>query len=361
MTAQLPDSSCTAQTAVYAVTGQGAELGHRIARKLGGQLFVPERLATRFDASPMSGLMACVAQNFSRFQQHVFVTATGIAVRSIAPHLRSKQHDPAVVALDQRGQHCISLVSGHIGGANDLATKIASITGGQAVITTATDTERLPSLDSLALEHGTSIRNISAVKHVNGALLESRTVALSDPDNLLELRSPRAAAQPWAKLFRHVSQHEALNAQGPAVIVTVQALETPEQVLVLHPRTLVLGMGCRRGVPAADLLAHVHRVLDEHGLAEQSLLGMASITAKSDEEGLLECARTLRVPIHFYNQEQLSAVSVPNPSERVLERMGVPSVCEAAALILSQAPSLLVPKTKTSNSTLAVAQVPSLS
>lgn len=357
-----PDCQVDAQsadTAIYAVTQVGAQLGRVLARELGGELFVSERLADAFGVLSFKSLVPFVAVNFTRYSKHVFITAAGIAVRSIAPLLRGKDRDPAVVAVDQRGRYAISLVSGHLGGANDLARSVAAITAGHAVVTTATDTEDLPSLDTMAQECGLAIANLGAVKHANLALLAGEKVQVFDPENWLRLRTQRACSVPvLAEHFILLESAEQWAAGAPGVFVTHEVKKPQEKMLVLNPPCLVVGVGCRRGVPVDEILAFIRQVLCENNLAEASIIGLASITAKQDEQGLLDAACELGVGLFFYEPEELSAVTVPNPSERVVERMGVPSVCEAAAILQSGAQKLLVQKQKNGKVTVAVAMVP---
>jgi len=134
------------KTAYYALTRQGAELAQRIIARAGGDLFISRRLdlpvGQAFDSLP-----ELVAGTFHAYRAHVFVSAAGIALRCIAPHIVHKASDPAVLVCDQRGEHVVSLLSGHVGGANALAEQVAAITGGRAVITTATDGKGLPAQD----------------------------------------------------------------------------------------------------------------------------------------------------------------------------------------------------------------------
>ena len=125
-----------AHTAVYALTEKGAALARSVAGAIGGSVFVPQRMVDSSPVVPEAGferLMDCVAETFAQFDAHVFVTATGIAVRAIAPHIVRKDADPAVVVMDQAGEHVISLLSGHLGGANALATSLAALVGGIAL------------------------------------------------------------------------------------------------------------------------------------------------------------------------------------------------------------------------------------
>ena len=182
--------------AVYALTPQGARLARGLANELRADLYLPGKLAgpgeRAFDSLP-----ELVADVFHEYAGHVFVAACGIAVRAVAPHLRSKAQDPGVVVLDQNGRHAVSLLSGHLGGANDLARRAAAFTGGEAVITTATDSAGLPSLDILARDSGLAIENLEAVRTVNAGLLAGQTVQVFDPEARLAVPAKHCQRFEW--------------------------------------------------------------------------------------------------------------------------------------------------------------------
>jgi cobalt-precorrin 5A hydrolase len=343
-------------TAVYALTPAGARLGRALARELGADLFVTRRLepdhpgATAFDA-----LVPFVGTVFAAYRRHVFVAAAGIVVRAVAAHLRGKGGDPAVVALDQRGRFAVSLVSGHLGGANALAREVAAITAGTAVVTTATDTEDLPALDVLAAERGLAIADLGAVKAVNIALLAGDPVQVLDPDDRLGLRGAPGAPEPWPGHFVHLPEPGAWRPGLPGVRVTERAVAAGGGELVLHPPCLAVGLGCRRGASADEIVAAVEGTLAGAGLSPLALLGLASIGLKRDEAGLLEAAARLGKAILFYETGDLKDIAVPNPSARVQRETGVPGVCEAAAMKLAGTKDLLVQKTRCGNVTVAVA------
>ena len=125
--------------------------------------------------------------------------------------------------------------------------------------------------------------------------------------------------------------------------------------LILHPLCLVAGIGCNRGTEQQEILDFIKRTFNENDLALESLSGVSSIDAKRDEKGLIEAARSLGIPVHFFSAEEIKSVEVPHPSGVVKKHMGVSSVCEATAILKSQGGRLLVPKTKSRNVTLAVA------
>jgi cobalt-precorrin 5A hydrolase len=270
-------------------------------------------------------------------------------VRAVAPHLRGKASDPAVVALDQDGRHVVSLLSGHLGGANELARRVAQVTGGTPVITTATDTAGLPSLDMLARDSGLVIENLDAVKTVNGGLLAGQVVQLFDPEGHLAIPPEHCARFEW------VAAPHLLEPQRPAVVVSWREVSVPAGCLVLRPRVVVAGVGCRKGAASSEVMALLREAFAAKAAAFKSLALMASIDVKRGEPGLLEAARELGVEIRFYPAERLAGVKTPNPSPMPLKHVGVESVCEAAALLAAGTTRLLVPKMKSKTVTAALA------
>ncbi|MBZ2170673.1 cobalamin biosynthesis protein [Cupidesulfovibrio sp. SRB-5] len=395
--------------AVYALTPGGAALARRIAGELDGALYLPERLCAAVagekdapgagsdgmpgtadmpTAQPFASLANLVARTFRLYSGHVFVAATGIVVRCIAPHVASKAQDPCVVVCDQRGAFAISLLSGHLGGGNDLARQVAAITGGAPVITTATDTEGLPSFDLLAARAGLAMADIAMVRHVNGALLAGETVWICDPGDALGLRAACATADEAgrgapetndapgssgdgagvpphpASLFRFVDAPADLPPDAPSVLVTPHDHLTAPRRLVLHPRVLHVGTGCKRGVDGTIIEARIRETLAAARLAPACVAALASVSIKADEPGLHRAAAALGAELHFFDAASLAAVPVPHPSPKAAEVLGVTEVgvAEAAALLSARqagdAAVLLVPKSAARGVTVAVAIAP---
>jgi cobalt-precorrin 5A hydrolase len=341
--------------AVYAVTAKGLTLGRRLADHLGATLFAPARLASAYGATPFDSLAQLVAATFDARPAHVFVCACGIAVRAIAPHLRDKTRDPAVVCLDDAGRFAVSLLSGHLGGANDLARDLAVLTGAVPVVTTATDAAGAPAIEMLARDNGLRLGNPAAVRRVNAALAAGKRVAVFDPLGLFAVADAQAAAFfEWVAAPTVPGVPGAPDADTPLVVVDWRlGPEAPDR-LYLRPQVLVAGVGCRRGAPAADILGLLERVCRERGLSRDSIGVVASIEAKRDEPGLCEAAARLGAALAFFSPEQLAAVPAPHPSDTVKRHMGVGSVCEAAAMLASGGGKLLAPKTVTKCSTAAL-------
>ncbi len=343
---------------IVALTPAGADLGHRLCQLLSGAtLWLPPRLLAGYPgARPLLSLKALFQEVFQEKRPLVAIMATGIVVRHLAPWLRGKDQDPAVVVMDERGRFAISLLSGHLGGANELARGVAGLLGAVPVITTATDVQGLPALDSIAARRGWAIENLTAVKDIHAALLQGQRVLLVDPLDCL-----REELAPWPELFdRQPETPAALERPGPAVYVGSRDWPWPAAWLRLRPKILVAGVGCNRGASSEEILALVAKTCQQFHLAPLSLKSLASISAKEDEAGLRAAARQLGVPCQYFSPKELQAISVPNPSAVVQRHLGVASVCEAAALRAAAGGPLLVPKQKSANVTLAVAQVASI-
>lgn len=326
--------------ACFAVTTQGVELIRTLAPQLNADCFVPERWAQGTERG-FSQLAHCVAQNFHTYSAHVFVAAAGIVVRCIAPHLQHKSTDPGVVVCDQKGQFAISLLSGHWGGGNALARRLAQVLPATAIITTATDTEELPSLDTIAQQAGCLILDWDKVKCINAALLAGENVQVFDPLRVLSLEQQ--------ELFTCVKPPH-IRKGVPTVSAHWRHVEPGPQLLRLAIPALHVGVGCRRHTPAAEILAAVKTSLADSGLELASICRLASVNAKQDEEGLLECAKALHVPIVFYSPEELAEAPAPSPSAMAAQIFGVDriSVCEGAALLSAGGEDslLLLPKVK---------------
>lgn len=342
--------------AVYALTRQGAEVAANVAEGLKSRgptrLFLPERLKESFEADGYFQSSAeILARNFNLYRGHLVVGATGLVVRHIAPWLKSKKEDPAVVVLSQDGRWSISLVSGHLGGGNELALRAAEIIGGQAVITTATDVENLPALEMLAQEADLEIDDFTRLPAISRRLVEGEKLPLYDPEGRL---APFTAQ--WADRFELIGSDQAEAMDGPQVRVDYRLEKaTWPEALIMRPKVLVLGLGCHKGLPPEDMEMFVRSRLKEAGLSDKSVALLATVEIRRQEPALLELSRVFDRPLKIFSKEELEKVLTPNPSETVLRRIGVPSVCEAAALLASGSDQLLISKQKGQGCTLAAA------
>ena len=275
--------------------------------------------------------------------QIVLFLATGAAVRLISPLLEDKRRDPGVVCVDDAGRFAVALVGGHGGGANALAHRVASTLGATPVVTTASDVTDVPALDSLGAGSGFRIEDGSDLAAVGAALVSGELVnLLSDvrwpigplPDNVVRAEDP----------------------EPPLILISDRNVDAPRPAVIYRPPSLVVGVGCSRGVGSVEILDLLDQSLEETGLSEKSVVYLASIEAKSDEVGLLEAAKELGVPLRFYTAEELASMNVPNPSSVVEDAVGTPSVAEAS--VLASGAELLVQKQKSGNATIAIGRLP---
>jgi cobalt-precorrin 5A hydrolase len=303
-----------------------------------------------------SRLKALITSIWKKYEGFVFIMATGIVVRMISPLLESKEVDPAVVVMDDAGKFAISLLSGHLGGANGLAERCAFATGARAVITTATDANDLPSFDMLAKENGWIIDDLRQVKHLNALLLDGLEIAVVDPSgrtrNWLHGRGR-------IKFYDTFAEAADSPAQG-FLFVTNRHLPPktrPDRLLILRPQNLVLGIGCNRGTGADEIDAFVTSHLKRRLLSSKSVSCIASAAAKRDEAGLLEYAGRLGVPLVCFESDELNRTEFPSPpSPHALAAVGASGVAEPAAILASGGGLLLLKKVKSENVTLAVAE-----
>lgn len=355
--------SFSAATHIVALSRDGSRLARTLADALDGCAWVPRRFA---DDQPRvqpydERARDLVAHLWTQSRRLVLIMPVGAATRLIAPHLRDKQHDPAVVVCDDTGRFVIPLVGGHLGGANTLATTIAAHLHATPVITTASDLRGVPALDLLGRERGWRIAPESALTHAAAALVNGERIGLfvepDLPDEAAFLTQALAALPP-EQVQRVETPADLLDPAYAAVVLVSHRLRAEWQSLrgrsvLYRPPVLVVGVGCRRGVPAEELEAAVQTVLARHGLAADALKAVATAAIKADEAGIRRLAERWRVPLCIVEHDDLRALDAPfSPS--AASRFGLPGVAEPAAVAVAQG-ALLVPKQRFKRCTVAVA------
>lgn len=273
----------------------------------------------------------------------VFIGACGIAVRTIAPFLKGKTMDPAVIVLDEKGQFVISLLSGHIGGANELALLVAEGIGAVPVITTASDVNGKIAVDVFAKKNHLAIGSMTAAKKVEAAILRGEKVGVYCKGRIEGNVPPElflADAGRKADFLIWISE------AAPTKEQRRQYLTDPEgTVLHLIPRSVILGVGCRRGKTAREISQTAFWALEEAGIPSQALAMAASIDLKKEEPGILEFCKNQGIGLETYSAAVLENVEGEfQPSEFVRKTTGVDNVCERAALAAAGAGGRLIRK-----------------
>lgn len=276
---------------------------------------------------------------FGDSQAVIFIGACGIAVRSIAPFVASKKTDPAVLVVDECSRFVISLLSGHLGGANELAGTAAKILDAMPVVTTATDLHQCFAVDVFAKKNDCGILNMKGAKEVSAALLAGeRAGFFSD--------FPWEGSLPPGLVYCKDRQEAKKKGLLLGISVTVYKEHTPfEETVYVVPKTVALGMGCRKGKESEAVLQAANEILKKTGIFKEGVKTLASIDIKKEEPGLVALAEQWKIPFQVYTSEELQAVQGDfTPSSFVKAQVGVDNVCERSALLASGEEGVLIEK-----------------
>lgn len=344
--------------AIISLTRNGSKIGAKLAPMLGADLYMPERYKGDIkDGIPFSmDLRGLIKDIFYRYNGLIFVMAVGIVVRSIASLIKDKGSDPAVVVMDEKGRFAISLLSGHLGGANDLARRIGELIGVEPVITTATDLNGLPGIDSIAREFNLIIEDISKIKMINSAILEGEKIVVYC--RIVKLRN---YFKRYPDQFDIYDIYDSKIKNFPSIFIdnrtAINGETLPNNLFILRPRNLIVGIGCNRGTKKEEFKDLYFSILKEYNLSHRSVRNIATMDIKKDEEGLIQFAEEMGLKIEFYSKKDFSDIALPSGiSMNALINVGVGGVCEPAALRSAEAEELLVKKIKKGNVTIAIAE-----
>ncbi|WP_017662063.1 precorrin-3B C(17)-methyltransferase [Baaleninema simplex] len=286
-------------------------------------------------------LAPVVAECWTRATQLIFVLPVGAVVRLIAPLLQQKATDPGVVAIAETGQFVVSVSGGHLGGADALTRRCAAVLGAEPVVTSASEGQQLPALDLLGRPYGWQ-RGRGDWTKIAAFITQQKPISVKQAcgESLWQQMLPEGHP------FRFDVEDDSLPQLWISDRLPPEENEekTGRSRVCWHPRTLWLGLGCERGTAAEFIEASIRQVLRDRGLAWESVAGIASIALKQDEVAFQTLGDRYHWPRRFFNADELSQPSVPNPSEVVEQAVGTPSVAEAAALLSAQSQELLVTK-----------------
>ncbi|MGI6545261.1 MAG: cobalt-precorrin 5A hydrolase [Fastidiosipilaceae bacterium] len=355
--------------AVFFLTPQGEALSGRLLSDEAGEQFNLTR-STTLEIKKLAELPAV----FERYDGLIMIMAMGIVVRKIAPLLRGKEIDPAVVVLDQKARFAISLLSGHLGGANELAREVCAVLGRSCVpiITTATDLEEVTAFDLFAKETGSKIANIAALPTVSGDLVAGRPVGfVSDLEverdfSEMVIRLDRGQPPPdrihsYVVFSTRTDLLECSNEDQPTK--PSQDLNS-NAALRIYPRILFVGIGCKQGVEASYLSDCLDHLLEEIGESPLSIAAVATIDLKGKEPALLTLCQERGIPLITYTARELNraitsaqALGIDfGESTFVRQTVGVPSVSGPAAWLASEKGDLLVDKRRFSGVTISISR-----
>ncbi len=350
--------------AIAAITKHGTETGRKLAEDMQADLYYmtkfsrgdeQEKGITLFEGS----VRLLLPELFQKYDGLILIISLGAVVRMIAPILKDKKTDPAVVVLDDRANHAISVLSGHIGGANELTHQVAELTGARPVITTASDVQKTIPVDMFGREFGW--------KFEYDAYLTQAAAAVVNEEPVLVVQE--SGETNWWKHERKMPSHigtvssvkEAVEIPHNAALVVTHRLLTETELsslrypVVYRPKSIVIGIGCNRGTEKAEIESVIQQAMQELSFSINSVKTIASIDLKKDEQGVLELAEQNNWPFITFSPEQLNRAPMQEKSETVFKYTGAYGVSEPAAFLASQGGSIVLPKKKSGNVTISIA------
>ncbi len=317
------------RVAIFYITDSGLKLSRKLNE------FYPDAQVLKFEQKAIPGL-------WKKSASLIFIMASGIVVRTIAPLIKNKKTDPAVVVLDEKGKFAVSFLSGHIGGANNITKQIADFLGGEAVITTASDVNNMPSIDLWAMENNLVIENWEAVPEISARFLNKGELKVYSE---VEMKMPEGFLR-----------EDKLNSVEVLITNKQFQISNLKSQIFLRPLNLIIGIGCNSGTAADEIEDAVKGVLSKNRLSFLSVQSIATIDKKGAEPGLLSFAGKYNLKINTFTPDELNSVSNVEKSEAAFKATGANAVAEPAAMLASGADKLLVRKQKIGNVTVSVAE-----
>lgn len=336
------------KTAVISFTDKGSLLNKKLGRRLekfgySCACFSSEKYAAKHGINSIEGnYVQWMKKIFDEYDYILFVGAVGIAIRGIAPYVKDKFKDPAVVVVDENAKFAIPVLSGHIGGANEFTKDICIITDSQPVITTATDINNKFAVDVFAKKNNLVIMQREMIKVISSALLSDEKVCMhcdgiyknGIPDGITKTSKGKIGF--LISVFSNTAQYD--------------------NMLNLVPKKVHIGIGCRKDTPKEAIQAAVDGFLKENHIFKEAVCKVATITIKHNERGLIEFCTEKKLPITFFSADNLNkAEGKFTPSEFVRSITGTDNVCERAAVLSSNNGKIIAEKTKYDGVTVAAA------
>lgn len=321
--------------AVISVTDAGGKIAAKLAEVFSLDLYSKNNCS--FNLKSITEMV------MSKYRKIVFISSTGIAVRAIAPFIESKDRDPAVVVIDSSGKFAISLLSGHLGGANELTIKLADVLKAVPVITTATDNMGIKAPDVLARDNDLVIDSLKDAKYLAALLVKGEKVGFVDEDNLIDV--------PYGYSL------QLGNVQGILCITHKKNLNMESvRTLKLVRKNIVLGIGCRKGFKPSDMIDKVVELLEDNNIDERAIKYIATAEIKAQEKAIIELAQYFKCKVRIFSLEEIKSVQNNyKGSDFVEESVGVRAVCEPCVELTGS--DLVTEKIKSGGMTLCIGKL----
>ena len=340
---------------IFAFTKPAVKLGLKIKKLYNeSDLFVSVRnINVDAECKPIEGKFNdFLAKNWDKYDSFIMIMATGIVVRSIANLIKHKSVDPGVLVVDQKGEFVIPLLSGHLGGANELANELAKKIKATAVITTASDVQGVPAIDDIARKNNCEIEKLPMIKDIASLIIENKEVALYTSVKLdLHFLGN-------FHVFESFHKDKFLNYPG-VICMTEQIIndfrynEVPN--VWLRPKNIIVGIGCKKGKSKEDILKAIQSSMKENNISMKSIKCIATVEIKKDEEGIVKTTEELGVPLKWYTINEIKKIEDNfSQSKFVKQTIGVGAVCEPSAYLAAEKPLLISHKTSYEGITIAL-------
>lgn len=314
-------------------TLNGEKIGSKIKEKINADIYVYKRQDYE------DNLKDFCKNVFSTFDGIIFISSTGIAVRLIAPFIKDKIHDPAVVVVDDLGRYSISLLSGHIGGANKLCTDIAKILNAEPIVTTASDARGIEAVDSFAKRNSLLIENMDDAKKLTAMMVDGRKICFVSEIN--------------SKIkYENLVEKDA---EGYIYVTSKRNISCDKPACILRPKNLNIGIGCRRGRTLDEIECLVDKTFKQYNLDKRCIKSISTIDVKRDEKGILDLSHYYNCKLNIFSKEQVEEIqSQFKKSEFVKETIGVTSVAEPCAYLAGG--SIIVSRQALNGVTMAISK-----
>ncbi|WP_077210556.1 cobalt-precorrin 5A hydrolase [Bacillus dakarensis] len=330
---------------------QGADLYYMKKFEKGDEL---ERDIRMFDGS----VRLLLPSLFKEYKGIVCIISLGAVVRMIAPLLIDKKTDPGIVVIDDKGENVISVLSGHLGGANELTIEVAEMLGANPIITTASDVQKTIPVDLFGKKFGWVWDSAEKLTPVSASVVNEEQIAIVQESGEKDWWHYDRPLPPNMTLYGSVE--EALDHEFDAALVITHRLLSQKEQEILHngvvfrPKVIVIGMGCNRGTKPEEIQSVIMDTLQELNFSTKSVKALCTIDLKKDEEGLLETVQKFGWEFITYTPEELNSIHIEQPSDTVFKYTGAYGVSEPAALLYSGAEGLNLVKKKSGNVTISV-------
>ncbi|WP_111708528.1 precorrin-4 C(11)-methyltransferase [Lutibacter citreus] len=330
---------------IIAITDKGIEQALVLQKQFPKSLIITTRTSDNEHVSVVSSISDYLADNFSKIDGICFISALGICVRTIAPFLNDKYKDAAVICVDELGLNVQSVISGHTGGANDFAVKVAQLLGGKAIISTSSDVQEIWGLDTLGKQFNWKTESASTLNEIMALFVNNKPTALlldikDNGTEFLEKTLPN-----FVTVFYNVADIDFTKFEL-LIAVTYKVITATIPVLYYVPKVLSVGSGCSKSLDERLFDETFKAKFEEKGLLFSAIENFGSIDIKGKQSAYLDWSTNNNIPFKTFTSEEIDTVNVPNPSLMVQEKIGVDGVSESTAMLLSKNNNLLVEKQK---------------